>query len=117
MAPLSHAIDIVKAAGYSVYMRREDCTWMIYSDGKNIGYLQRSWRGGYDITTVHKPNTSSGTGFKAHEVLGESELADKLKDGFIFAPLWARENSSVRKYRDIEEYLNADDFNRQYVKV
>lgn len=104
--------------GFKVYMRDDKDTWLIYTDGTNIGYLQDDRGMGLSISTVHKPNHTTGTGFLAIKGLGTVALSD-LKVGFIICPVWASQTDreSVKKYKDIYEFLNANPFNKQYREI
>lgn len=106
-------IDAVAAAGFDVWMRDPKDTWLLFTDGKNIGYLQDGRLEGLTLTTVHKPNTSTGTGFGMGPVV---ELTyEALAQAFVHAPHWAGHGAtSVRKYRDMEDYRKASAFNAEY---
>jgi hypothetical protein len=62
-------IEQVTAAGFDVYMRDPKDTYMFFTDGKNIGYLQDDRLAGLTLSTVHKANRSTGTGFRIAEGL------------------------------------------------
>ncbi len=104
----------VQGFGFSVYMRKDSDTWLLFTDGKNIGYLEDGPYG-FNFSTVHKPNTTSGTGFQIGRNENDFSEAD-LKNCFVAVPSWAdsRSRASVAKYRDIAEYINATSFNREY---
>lgn len=108
-------IDSVAAAGFDVWMRDPKDSWMLFTDGKNIGYLQADRLVGYCISTVHMPNTTTGTGFQIERHIADFS-SDMLARAFGVAPTWAggREHDSVHKYRDIEHYRNANNFNEAY---
>jgi hypothetical protein len=109
----------VQSYGLDVYMRNETDSWLIFTDGKRIGYLDTGGTFGlFNLCTVHKPNRTTGTGFQ----VGRHEASfDKaaLESCFAFAPAWAHggDRETVKKYRDIADFLNADDWNRGYRKV
>lgn len=111
-------IGAVKSAGFDVYMRGESDSWLLFTDGTRIGYLENSCATGLRISTVHKPNTHSGTGFAIVDGLAISDLTrDKLSEGFLHAPDWGRHIASVRKWRDFEAFKEANSFNRAYRKI
>lgn len=107
-------IDKVAAAGFDVWMRKPGDTWLLFTDGKNIGYLQDDRPAGYCISTVHMPNRSTGTGFQIERHV--SDFSKKmLARAFAHCPDWARGNAgSVKKYRDIEDYRSRDSFAAGY---
>lgn len=107
----------VQNFGFDVYMRNESDTYLLFTDGARIGYLQDD-RFGFYITTVHTPNTNTGTGFQMIRHAGNFSKED-LESGFSHAPAWASNDaiSSVKKYKNIEEYRNANTFNQEYKLV
>lgn len=117
-------IGLIRRLGYDVYRRNPNDSWAHFTDGTNIGYIQYG-RFGFDFSTIHKPNTTTGTGFSIAKDLPETILTDNagfeklLKECFAFAPYWASVNDlrSVKKYKNIDEFLNYNSFNSQYVKV
>lgn len=97
-------LDAIAACGFDVF-QNADPKWRSYvffTDGKRIGYLQRSRFGGMEIATVHIPNPRSGTGFSMGPV--EPITRDNLVLAFAHAPQWADRPSreSVRKWPSIE---------------
>ena len=112
----------VQAAGFDVYMKNGDVdkyTWLFYSDPATgaIGYLQKPYFGdGVDISTLHKPTTSIGSGFRALENVAVT--AENLRAGLAVAPPWWRGSTdNVRKYADIEQYRRENPFNAEYTLV
>jgi len=105
----------VQSFGFSVYMRKPTDSYLFFTDGKNIGYLQDGdFGGGFSFSTVHKPNTTTGTGYQIGRNVDDFTEAD-LKSCFVTAPEWAwpRDRPSVVKYRDIGEFIDRDSFNRE----
>lgn len=120
--PLETAIQIVKRLGFTVYMRKPTDRFMLFTEGNNIGYLQLDFGGGYSLTTVHMPNTTTGTGFSIGRHLSADDLtAEKLREAFVVIPhgLYGRGSNgdTVRKYRDIDHYRSRDSFNAEYKVV
>ena len=96
--------------GYDIYMPKSGAwkTYCFYTDGRNIAYLQRASIGsGYSISTVHKPNRSTGTGFGLG-VEGFYPTNKEIKNGFTDWPNWASlsDRESVKKYKDFNEFKN-----------
>lgn len=113
--PLEAAIQIVKRLGFSVYMRDESDSYMLFVEGDNIGYLQINRLGGYSLNTVHLPNTTTGTGFQIERDLSEKDITgDKLREAFTAVPHGFGYRDAVKKYRDIEHYRSANSFNAKY---
>lgn len=112
---MQSVIDAVAAAGFDVYMRDPKDTYLLFTDGNNIGYLQDDRLAGYCISTVHMPNTTTGTGFQIERHVSEF-TPEMLRRAFVGAPPWAarRELGSVRKYRDMEHYLRSDSWHAGY---
>ena len=113
-----HVIDAVAAAGFDVWMRDLKDTYMLFTDGKNIGYLQNDRMAGYTISTVHKPNTTSGTGYQIERHV-TTFTKEMLQNAFVRAPHWAygRDIDSVRKYKDMDDYRAGNSFNASYQLV
>lgn len=58
------AQELVKA-GLKVYVKEDNFTWGYFTDGRGIGYFQAgSLVEGVGLSTVHIPNSSTGTGFR-----------------------------------------------------
>lgn len=110
-------IAAVQKAGFDVYMRRTTDSWLYFTDGKNIGYLQDGCRGAA-LSTAHIPNTSSGAGYGLRDFMPLSDLTKEiLSEAFMHAPNWSREPNSVRKWKDMQAFIAADSFNRGYALV
>jgi hypothetical protein len=106
------AIRKIEELGFSVYMRNENDTYLFYTDGANIGYLQNNRLGGFSLSTVHKPSLNHGTGFVIMQGLEESSICHNiLASAFVAFPDWARTMSPVRKWRDMAEYMSDNSFN------
>lgn len=110
----------VQSLGFDVYMRSPDDTWLLFVDGDRIGYLQCGHFGGYSLSTVHKPNRTTGTGF---QILVDVDLEgldrDALERALVSAPHWANgpERQSVSKWKGIDEYRAGGLFNAEYKLV
>lgn len=116
-----HLAEIVAKArecGLQVYMRASDSTYMIFTDGTRLGYLQAERFGGYSLTSVHVANRTTGTGFKMTDSALELESFNRetFERAFAHSPEWAyrEQRESVKKYRDIEHYRQGH-FNAAYV--
>ncbi len=100
-------------------MKRRSDSWIYYTDGTRIGYLQNGRLDGISLSTVHIPNTTTGTGFKLDECLGVIDLtAEKLATAFNHSPGWAtgRDRDSVRKWRDFAAFKASSRFDSEYVR-
>lgn len=111
-------IDHVSQLGFDVYMRDPKDSWMIFAEGDQLGCLSENRFGGYDIGTVHKPNTHCGTGYSMHVDVPLPDR-DTLRSAFVKAPHWAygRDVAHVVKYKGIEDYRKRDTFNAAYKLV
>lgn len=101
-------LDAIAACGFDVFQNPES-KWRSYAyftDGNHIGYLQSGAFGGVEISTVHIPNPTSGTGFHLGPV--ESITHEALFAAFVRAPSWADRAcvESVRKWPSIESMKN-----------
>lgn len=116
-----HTIKAVARAGFDVYMREPKDTWLIFTDGTRIGYLQNDgpFRG-ISLSTVHIPNTTTGTGFKLDDGLSVADLTpSKLGEALAHAPHWAsgHDRVSVHKWKNFESYKASSRFNGEYKLV
>ena len=90
-------IGVFKAAGFDVYAPEKLTSYFWLVRGDAIGYCQVDKYGCMSFSTVHKANTTSGTGFGV-------DTAESAVD--CFAPVWAYTlHHSVKKYKSIEEFL------------
>ena len=89
-------IDNLKKEGFKVYGPEKLTSYVWFTDGERIGYGQYNNMEGVKYSTVHKPNTQTGTGFHAQDA--QAALG--------FAPHWASDSDrkSVIKYRDFAEF-------------
>jgi len=108
------ALDV---AGFKAFKRKPSDTWVIFTDGINIGYAQESYYGFVTLSTVHVPNSNTGTGFAIEDVSDLSKA--NLEKAFMHSPQWAKpsDRASVKKWRSINEYINSSDFNKAYKEV
>jgi hypothetical protein len=107
-------IQHIKNLGYRVFVPVDRTighrTYLYYAsaDGKRIGYYQPGIGVYSRICTVHKPCAEHGTGF----IIGSTRSPDvptkeELEAGHCFAPPWASRLESVKKYKDIEEFIQS----------
>ena len=109
-----HAIDQITSCGFDVYMHDPKDSYLFFTDGTAIGYLQYDNLSGYTITTVHKPCSSNGAGFQVERHYSGPLSQEVLERAFITtAPRWARSDKPVVKYKDMQAYLEADSWNAQ----
>jgi len=108
----------IKEHGFKVYMRKPSDSYMFFTDGKSIGYFQSDKYRPATISTVHKPNGTTGTGFRVVDDADPKNKKD-LERGFDFCPNWAsgRDRASVIKWRDMAEFLEDNDWNAGYSEV
>jgi hypothetical protein len=109
---MKYPIQLMTDMSLRVFVRdTENPTYCFFTDGKNIGYAQ--WGGiSESVSSVHEPNKSTGTGFNvAGEITRETLLAAMQ----TIAPHWASasDRASVRKYRDIDDYMKASKWNSE----
>ena len=107
-------VEMMRAEGWQVYARDKG-EYCYVTDGTHIAYVQ--WSDGRpQVSTVHVPNTQTGTGF---------QFADEITPEIIrlamdcVAPSWAkdRDRQSVRKYKDWNEFHNSNSFNSELREV
>ena len=95
----------IKATGLRAFVRKGGDSYAFFTDGKSFGYVQRWVDGHYSISTVHKPNGQTGTGYGmgTHSTLTRKAL----ETAFILAPFWAspRDRASIKKYESLAAFL------------
>ena len=110
-------IKLVQDAGFKVYMRKPEDSWLYYTADARIGYLQNSRMEGPKLSTVHIPNRVTGSGF----ALGVQDDLDlhALISGLAHSPHWASssEMNSVKKYEDWDAFVASSPFNKDYQLV
>lgn len=108
--------DEIRRLGFRVFMRDPSDPYCFYTDaeGKAIGYVQSSLGGGYDVSTVHIPNTTTGTGFRVCTSLRKLTSED-LQRG-LDTPDWVRgkDRASVVKWRSIDHFKSASRWNATF---
>lgn len=120
-------IEKVKSFGFAVYMRDPSDTYMIYTDGRRIAYLEddRNPFTGLSISTIHMANIKTGTGLQVYRHIDLSDVTKaKLEKAFEPLPFGPRSHGmkpgdadSVIPYNGIEEYRNASPFNAEYKRI
>ena len=113
---MKYPIQLMHEMGLRVFVRdTENPMYCFFTDGKNIGYAQ--WGGiSESVSSVHKPNKSTGTGFSVADEITQMTLLAAMQ---TIAPHWASasDRASVRKYRDIDAYLKASKWNSELTEV
>lgn len=106
----------VKAAGFDVYMRNPNDTYLYFTDGQNIGYLQNGRAGGYDINTINKPDRTAGTGANIAQALTiQGMTAESLARAFAFSASW-QSREGIVKFKDMEAFLKSNSWNAGFQK-
>lgn len=109
----------IRSCGYRVFVRasksRIDSEYCFYTDGTRIAYAQ--WA---DLRTmvssVHKPNRTTGTGFQVSGAITADTLRDALE---CHCPNWANRGDAktVQKYADWDAFHNESAFNKELREV
>ena len=111
-------VAMLKAEGYQVWMREKaigPTQYCFVTDGTRIAYVQ--WSDHQPrVSTVHYPNKTTGTGFGFADEITPQTIRGAMD---CVTPGWAsgRDAATVRKYKDWNEYRNANNFNMQLVEV
>lgn len=110
-------IQLIKDAGYRVFVRPHGrgYSYCFFTDGKRIGYAQWS-NNRTQLSSVHRPNRTTGTGFEVADSINPQTLAVTLD---CVAPHWAsgRDRDSVQKYKSMDAYLRESAWNSELVEV
>ena len=115
----SSYIDMMKAQGWKVYKRTANgifkAEYCYCTDGTHIAYVQ--WSDGRPlVSTVHKPNRTTGTGFQFDDRITPDSIRKAM---LCVAPTWAkaRDIQSVHKYKDWNEFHKSSSFNAEMFEV
>lgn len=114
---MNAVVEMLKASGLQVYMRKLDAEYCFATDGTGIAYVQWS-RGENRVSTVHMPNKMTGTGFNMVE--GEAITPENVRKAmYAVAPGWAKPNEiqSVRKYKSWDDFHGQDSWNAALFQV
>jgi hypothetical protein len=113
--------QIIKAvidAGFTPYMRNTSDSYMYYTDGARVAYLQIDRLRGVTLSTVHIPNRTTGTGFSlADDLYGVTK--ESLESAFMHSPSWANrfDRESVKKFGSMEAFLTSTKWNGDFKPV
>lgn len=91
---------------FKVYTtKHQPTTYIKFVKNNNIGYAQDDYFGGLNLSTVHKPNHRTGTGYRLHETGIEDPTIKQAEQTFINMPYWAHGTlEDIQKYKNWEEY-------------
>ncbi len=108
--PLKDAAQLAIKNGLKVYTKKDSAgliSWLYVTDEKNISSVSAE-RWGVTVSTIHKPNRTTGTGYSLHGYNNPKEFLtiEEIKAGFIFCPNWAKtgDRASVKKYKSFDEF-------------
>ena len=111
-------IDAIHEAGFRVFMQTPYDSWLYFvDDADRIGYAQETRSGFVSISTVHVPNSETGTGFVLDDI--PSLSANNLAKAFVIAPRWATggQRASVKKWANWEAFKASSPFNADYKMI
>ena len=93
---IQQLIDSIKSQGFQVYAPAKLTSYCYFTDGVRVGYAQFDRLEGVKYSTVHKPNSYTGDGFKAENTL----------EALSHAPDWASasELAISCKYKDFADF-------------
>jgi hypothetical protein len=120
METVASIMETVKGLGFDVYQRDPADTFCIYSNGHNLAYFQIDpVRGCWHVSTVHKANRQTGTGYRMTEGSWDTPDRETLEKGFAFCPDWASnaDRRTVKKFDGIGEYQAQSGFHADYKKI
>lgn len=87
-------IQEAKSKGYKVFSPQKLTSYFWFVDGDKIGYCQFSTIECVTFTTVHKPSTDNGDGFRA----------SSFEEALCYAPAVFGPNIRVVKYKNWNEF-------------
>ena len=107
-------IKMLKKAGFQVLIPKESKTYCVFGKDNKIGYCQIGGSGLFEFSTVHKPNSKTGTGYRIHSDI-TTPTTKHAEDAFAFVPHWAnrKDMETIVKYKSLDDYKNGL-FGNQY---
>lgn len=93
------------ANGFRVFQHEKGSSWLTFGKNGNVGYVEHHPFRGWSFSTVHKSNTTTGTGFQVEREIPNATI-DNAYSTLVFAPNWASEKDrdSVVKYNNIDDW-------------
>ena len=88
-------IQQAKKKGFEVYAPEKLTSYFYFSKDDKVGYAQLDRMTGPSFSTVHKPNKSTGTGYKV----------GSFSEALCFKPMWACSRDVVVKYDSLSDFL------------
>lgn len=109
--------DFIRTAGYDVYQRPGGDTYCYFTDGTRIGYCQFHPVEGYTLSSVHRPNQKTGTGYQVLRYAAQPTTADLETALNTIVPAWDRlNNGTVVKFRSMDTFLSSSKWNKEFTK-
>ena len=105
-------IDCVKGFGFKVYQRKDSDSWIYYTFNDSIAYLEIGRFEGFNISSVHIKNVSTGSGYQVFQ--GVELTRVNLMQGFS-GPSWTSCRS--KPFKDMDSFINSCAFNKSYQEV
>ena len=103
--------------GFDVYSPGPEASWVYFTNADGIGYAQYNSFKLYDVSTVHKPHISCGTGYRIHSDIGRPTPEMLRNVCRMGRPHWAPMRDEVRKFKNIEDYRSYSDWNARLKKI
>ena len=111
---MTKPFEYIASLGFDVYMRNLDSTYCVFTDGTRLGYAQYNKSTGWVLTSVHKPNVRTGTGYSISMRGNVPCKADLEKALSTHCPFPGDNPADVKKYMDIWEYRDSNYFYEDY---
>ncbi len=111
---LKEYVKLLLNNGFRVFVydskENEKISYIIIEKNNKIGYIQLNDFGGFQFSTKHKPNKTTGTGYALNYNESLNPTIENAEKTFINYPDWAKKKdiSSIEKYKSIDEYLNSE---------
>lgn len=109
-------LQFIKSIGYRVFIRPNghNPTYCFYTDGERIAYAQ--WGSiNSGVSSVHKPNQYSGTGYHVSGIIDADTLKRALS---CHCPGWDQgQSGTVKKYKNMQEYLDSSLWNSSLQEI
>jgi len=92
---------------YNAKSELDKANYIFISKNDKVGYIQLNDFIGFQFSTVHKANKTTGTGYCLNYDEGKKPTIKNAEETFIFCPNWARKNEieSIKKYESVNDWL------------
>ena len=110
-------IRFIQEQGFDVYTRERSPSYAYFSNASGIGYIEHDHASGCSLSSVHKPNRQSGTGYQVARHVG-TLTPELLREAVNThrAP-WAHGDDMPVKFASMDAFRNSCEWNKSLTLV